>query len=85
MITSFGRNLPVTDSDFMIAKIEVFGAADVVTSIQVSSQRAYSVKQSGPFLIDRYSVALGVAGPNAKIRSNHALVRHKRLYPPLLD
>ena len=64
LVASFGRNLPVTDPDFVVAKIMVFGDADVVTALNVSSQRAYSVKQSGPFLIDGYSDALVVAQPN---------------------
>ena len=60
---SFGRNLPMTNSDFVVARPE-FGVAAVVTRNDVSSQRTYSVKQSDPFLIDRYSVALAVALPN---------------------
>ena len=63
LVATFGRNLPVTDCNFVVAKA-VFGAADVVTSHNVSSQRANSPKQSGPFLIDSYSVTLVVAIPN---------------------
>lgn len=57
-------NLPMTDSDFMIAKVAVFEAADVVAGHNVSSQCAYLCKQSGPFLIDSYSAAIFVAHPN---------------------
>ena len=60
---SFGRNLPVTDSDLVVARI-VFEAPDVMTRNDVSSQRTYSVKQSSPFLIDGHSVALEVALAN---------------------
>ena len=65
LMASLGRNLPMTDSDFMIAKVIVFGQADIVACRNVSSQRACSLKQSGPFLIDGYSVALVVAISNA--------------------
>ena len=61
---SLGRNLPVADCDFVVTKI-VFGDTTVVTCHDASSQRAYPLKQSGPFLIDSYSVALAVAPPNA--------------------
>ena len=61
---SFGRNLPVADSDFVVAKVVVFGTADVVAGQNISSQRAYSEKQNDPFLIDGYSVAFVVGIPN---------------------
>ena len=63
--SSFGRNLPVADSDFVVTRI-VFGTADDLTRTYVSSQRAYSLKQSDPFLIDGRSIALAlVASGNA--------------------
>jgi hypothetical protein len=34
---TFGRNLPMTDCDLMVAKVEVLGVADVVTRMYVSS------------------------------------------------
>ena len=52
LVASLGRNLPVTDSDFMVAKIVVFGHADIVTRTYVPSQGTHSLKQSGPFRID---------------------------------
>jgi len=55
---TFGGNLPVTDSDFMIAKVVVLGAADIVSCPYASSQRTCMFKQSGPLFIDSYSVAL---------------------------
>ena len=61
---SLGRNLPVTDCDFIVAKVIVFGPADIVVGHSAPSQRAYSLKQNDPCLIDGYSVALGVANPN---------------------
>ena len=64
MIASFGGNLPVTDSDLMIAKVVVLGVADVVAGRYVSSQCTYSLKQSCPFLIDGHSVAIDVHNPN---------------------
>eukprot|EP00561_Arcocellulus_cornucervis_P013179 CAMPEP_0185803278 /NCGR_PEP_ID=MMETSP1322-20130828/2531_1 /TAXON_ID=265543 /ORGANISM="Minutocellus polymorphus, Strain RCC2270" /LENGTH=210 /DNA_ID=CAMNT_0028499141 /DNA_START=111 /DNA_END=743 /DNA_ORIENTATION=- len=64
LVASLGRNLPVADSDFMISRL-IFAVADVVTRRDISSQRAYSIKQSGPFLIDGHSVALVEAIPNA--------------------
>ena len=64
LVASLGRNLPVTDSDSMIAKVEVFRVADVVTRRDVSSQRTYSPKEGRPFLIDGNSVALVVGIPN---------------------
>ena len=67
MVASFGGNLPVANSDFVVIKIEVFGDANVVTSHYVSPQCAYSLKQSGPFSIDGYSVTLLVVDiPNVE-------------------
>ena len=63
LVAGLGRNLPMADCDFMIAKL-VFGVADVVARIYVSSQRAYLHYQSGLLLIDGYSVALVVDIPN---------------------
>ena len=48
----------MTDSDFMIAKVVVLGAADIVSCPYASSQRTCMFKQSGPLFIDSYSVAL---------------------------
>ena len=64
LVAGLGRNLPVADSDFMIAKLVVFGQADVVARIYVSSQRAYLHYQNGPPLIGGYSHALVVAISN---------------------
>ena len=57
LVASFGRNLPVTDCDFMIAKV-IFGKTENVAGYHVSSQCPYSAKQSDPFSIDGYSVTL---------------------------
>ena len=75
LVASLGRNLPVTDSDFMIAKVVVFEAADVVAGRNFSSQCAYSLEQSGPLLIDGYSDAFAVSNPSfcAKLRSSLAI------------
>ena len=67
LVPSFSCNLPVADSKFEVAKPE-FGNADVVTRSDVSSQRACSLEQSGPFLIDGYSDALVVDHPNVCAR-----------------
>ena len=69
LAATFSGNLPMADSDLVVAKVEVLGVADVVTSTYVSSQRAYSLKQRGPVRIDGYSVALFVAIPNAAASS----------------
>ena len=61
---SLGRNLPVADCDFMIVILVVFGDSSAVAGQNEPSQRANSFKESGPFHIHRYSVALAVAGPN---------------------
>ena len=60
LLSSFGRNLPVADCDFMVARL-IFGAADTVPGHDASSQRANSIKQNGPFRIKSYSVAIVVA------------------------
>ena len=57
MKATFGGNLPVT-ADFMIAKVVILGAADIVSCPYASSQRTCSFKQCGPLFIDSYSVAL---------------------------
>ena len=63
LIASLGRNFPVTNSDLMVPRV-VFEAADIVPCLYVASQCTYSLEQSGPFLIDGYSIALIIAGPN---------------------
>ena len=77
LVAGLSRNLPVTDCDFVVAEVFVFVAADVVTRTDASSQRAYSQKQSGPFLINRYSVALVAA-----IRNGSASCRRTELGGP---
>ena len=67
LAATFGRNLPMTNSGLMVARI-VFGNADVVKGQYVSPQRADSLKQSGPFLIDGHGVAIVVAIANACAR-----------------
>ena len=68
LAATFSGNLPVTDSDLMVARL-VFGAADVVTSTYLSSQCTYSFKLSGPFLIQGSSaVALVVSIRNVGAR-----------------
>ena len=64
LVAGLGRNLPVTDSNFIVAKVAVFFAGDIVAGDNASSQCANLIKQSGPFLIDGYSDALLVASPN---------------------
>ena len=71
LAATFSGNLPVTDSDFMVAQL-VFVDADIMKGQYISSQRADSLKQSGPFLIDGYSVALAVALPNLTASSRRA-------------
>ena len=65
LVASLGRNLPVMDSDFVVAKVVVFGVPDVVPSIYIAPQCAHSPEQSGSLLIHGYSVALVVDIPNA--------------------
>ena len=50
-IPSLGGNLPVTDRNFVVAKLVVFVIADCMAPRDVSSQSAYTLKQSDPFLI----------------------------------
>ena len=54
----------------MIAKVVVFGPPDIVSCRYVSSQCAYSLKQSDPLHIDGYFVALLVATPDADASSS---------------
>ena len=64
LMASLGGDLQVTYSNFMIAKAVVFKAADFVSCLYDSSQRGYSLKQRGPFLIEGHSVAMVVDVPN---------------------
>ena len=68
LVSCFGRKLPVADSNFIIAKAVILDAADAVAGRYASSQRADSLKQSGPFLIDSHSVTLVVDNPNLRAR-----------------
>ena len=39
LVASFGRNLPMTDSNFVVAKVVVFGTADMVAGMRGMAER----------------------------------------------
>ena len=64
-MASLGRNLPMTDCDFMITKTVVFGYSNVVAGAKTTSRCACSLKQCSSFLIDSHCFTQIVANPNA--------------------